>query len=533
METNPNRRPITRRSFIFGAAAVVTGLAVHELRGCSDESKAVPEVDNHFEPGSGEAILNPEVKVRPRNEDFGDADQVDGELSTEFLIRRNAPVFTLIHTVKNGDTASEIASRYFTSNPGTLDNSEIVSLGLKNIKSANNLSDDMMIKEGQTLLIPVSEPVAVRRDGMSLKEISERWGFSVDSIQTLNDEVSDNPAFADWAYLPMQLIPETEKNEELYVLENKEGGPRSYWGIAQELGTGLSTLLARNLVNPTHLEYGHILVVRKEQQDKPTITTTTTLGTTTTLPDNPGDPRDPGNPGDKDGITPEDMIAQRAWTGEIVRTDENDKLEQNISVERMEEIVLTPEGYNDFIGSIDTETLGEAFEIAGTTYHKNGKELIIDDPEFFIIHHTAQGVERGVSGMERLTTSILGNGLSVQWAINQDDLTYRLVTNPKIACNHAYGHNSKSTGVELVTDGSRAQGSVTNEQLASAMYLAYYVVTEVYGKKITEDTIKELIVGHREINDRTELGKRGKPDFFEGAMDKFRERVLTLVEQLS
>lgn len=530
MESGPL---INRRRFMVGAAAaVLAGLTANQLRGCdSDITDGVPEIDNSFEPGSGQEILDPEVKIRPKGEDFGDADQVEGELSELHIVRHNAPIFTLIHTVKKGDTASGLATRYFTADADGLSGDAVIELGLKNIRAANNLGEDMMINEGQSLYIPISEPVAIRRDGMSLEEIAEAWGFSKEAVLALNDIEGSSPDASGWAYLPMQRIPETKDGEGLYVLENKEDGPTSYWGVAQELGTGLSTLLARNLVDPEHLEYGHILVVSEEYQDN-NLTTTTTTAPNTTTTTTPGN-TDPVNPGDEDGISPEDLIAQRTWDGEIVRTDENDKLEQEISVERMEEVVLTAEGYRLFVDSIDTTTFGSVFEEAGTTYHRDGKEFVIDEPEFFVIHHTAQGVEPGIAGMERLTKSILGNGLSVQWAINQDNHAYRLVTDPKIACNHAYNHNAISTGVELVTDNTRAQGSVSNEQLASAMYLAYYVVTEFYGREITEDNISDLIVGHREINDRTGKGKAGKPDFFEGAMDEFRTHVLKLADELN
>lgn len=527
----PHMPRISRRALLLGVLGAGAALLIGNRMLGNDDSDGLAQAEPTYEPNTGSKPFNPEVKIRDHAVEFGDADPTEHEESTVNQLRRVAPVFTLVHTVKSGETVDQLASRYYSSPVnGKTTEEQTSDIAHKALTAANELNEDGDINVGQVLYIPISEPVAIKKDGKTTAEIAALWGFSVESIEAVNAGREQDPkhdGLEDWLYLPAQQMPSLADRERVYVLERTEDGPTTYFGIAKELGTGLSTLIGRNKPDPAHLEYGHVLVASTESLD--TTTTTAQPTTTTTIaPKHPKDPT-PKDPGDGDGVTPEDLIKQRTWTGEIVRTDQTDKLEQNISIERIEEIVLTREGYDAWLKTIDAKTYVSVFEEAGTVWTEKG---ILDDPQYFIIHHTAQGVEPGVTGMERLTNSIKNNRLSVQWSINQESETYQLVTNPKIACSHAYEVNDKATGVELVTDMTRAQGSVTTEQLTNAMYLAYYVVTDIYGKDATGD-LKEIVVGHREINDRLGVGTEGKPDFFEGAMDMFRAKLSEFAHEMA
>lgn len=79
-----------------------------------------------------------------------------------------------------------------------------------------------------------------------------------------------------------------------------------------------------------------------------------------------------------------------------------------------------------------------------------------------------------------------------------------------------------------MTDDSRAQGSLTEKQLTSALYLAYYINSEVY--KNNKNDMK-AVVGHREIDDRVGT-LNGKPDFFKNTMDAFRTKLDSLARQM-
>lgn len=516
---------LSRRRFLAGIGAVGAGVVLGIRANRDDSVPATDEVEPGYEPSAGEELFNPIVKIRPRVEDFGDIEVSEAEQSTAERLRRAAPVFTLVHTVRAGETVSELARRYYA--PRSTDSADVDEAfiaGITGLGAANHLDDEGSINEGQQLYVPISEPVSVELDGRTVADIAAEWGFSQTAVEAVNADPEQTVPLDNVLYLPVQRMPDLAEDEEVYVVGRQENGdPTTYYSIAQARGTGLSTLIGRNKPDPARLESGHVLIASAPEADEPTPTVPTTPPSVPSDPASPEVPREPD-----DGVTPEELISTRTWSGEIVRTHENDELEQDITIERIEDITLSREGYENWLSSIDTETFVEVFERA-KTLHPAGE---LSSPEYFIIHHTAQGVEAGVTGMERLTSSMVNNGLSVQWAINQENETYQLVTNPKLACNHAHGINPRSTGVELVTDSTRAQGSVTTEQLASAIYLAYYVVTEVYGKDPTGD-LKGVVVGHREINDRLDVGSAGKPDFFEESMDEFRGKLSAFAEAMA
>ncbi len=201
------------------------------------------------------------------------------------------------------------------------------------------------------------------------------------------------------------------------------------------------------------------------------------------------------------------LTAERRWDGEILRSSEADKLEDQITLEKLSQIKLSPEGYEKFKNSINTEFV-RAFENAGSL-HPSG---IIKNPEHFILHHTGMGYKDGKEGVKQFINGMAINGFSVQWLIDREGIAYLLVRNPLQAANHAAPRNTTSTGVEIMTDATRAQGSLTFEQLQASLYLAYYVNTEIYDNA-PEDL--KSVVGHRHVNEATKTGTTGKPDFTE------------------
>jgi hypothetical protein len=519
---------IGRRGFMLGAGAAAT-LALLGIRATRPDNEAPQSTEPV--PTTGEAIVRQmTVSMRPRAEDFGDADTSEVEETDAQRLRRVAPVFTITHTVQPGESVLGLARQYYLQSD-TFDREQTVSLGAQAIAANARLSGDMLLAEGQQLYIPVSEPVVVPNEGKSIKQLAAELGYDSEVLEAIN---TDNPPEADgFVYLPIQQMPSLRDGEQVYVVTPADDGHQvTYYGIAQELGTGLSTLIGRNKPVPSHLEYGHILIASIPDTSRDTTstsTTTTAPATPTTTEPTP----EPPVTGDEDGVTPEDLIAERSWSDEIVRTVENDELEQNITIERLEEVQLSPEGYEAWLGTIDRDTFLTVFEQAGTL-HPAG---VIDAPRYFVVHHTAQGVEPGVLGMQRLTGSMIGAGLSVQWTITHAEpdggsKTYQLVSDPKLACNHAYGINDQSTGVELISDETRAQGSLTREQLTEALYLAYYVVSKIYGKDPTQN-LEDIVVGHREINDRLDVGSAGKPDFFEDVMVQFRAKLQGFAEDMA
>jgi LysM repeat protein len=522
---------IGRRGFMIGAGAAAT-LILLGIRASRPDSQPGQSADEVSPLASGETTaLQMEIAMRPRAEAFGDADISEVEETNAERLRRVAPVFTIVHTVQAGESASLLSRLYYAPSE-TFDRDETQALGLQAIAANGRLSGDMPLAVGQQLYVPVSEPVVVPNNGKTLEEVAADYGYDSEALRVIN---AGNPPEADgYTYLPVQQMPTIRDSEQLYIVTPADDDHLiTYYGIAQELGTGLSTLIGRNKPVPSHLEYGHVLVASKPAESSDTTSTTTTTSTppsTTTTTEPAGEPR---SPGDEDGVTPEDLIAERAWSGEIVRTIENDELEQDITIERLEEVQLNREGYEAWLETIDRDTFRTVFEQAGTL-HPEGS---LDAPRYFVVHHTAQGVESGILGMQRLTGSMIGSGLSVQWAITHAEpgggsKTYQLVSDPKLACNHAFGINDQSTGVELISDDSRAQGSLTTEQLTEALYLAYYVVSEVYEKDPTQN-LEDIVVGHREINDRLDVGSAGKPDFFEGVMVQFRAKLQAFAEDIA
>src|SRR5690606_6554083 len=108
----------------------------------------------------------------------------------------------------------------------------------------------------------------------SLEDIADEWGFGLDALTAVN---SDVPAEVEGhVYLPMQQMPTLADDERLYLVKPAtDGHLMTYYSIAQELGTGLSTLIGRNKPVPTHLEYGHLLVASHPEEPGDATTTST------------------------------------------------------------------------------------------------------------------------------------------------------------------------------------------------------------------------------------------------------------------
>lgn len=333
---------VGRRGFLIGAGATAAALLFGIRQTRPDRTGApLPETSPHT---SGEReVLRPRIAMRPRPELFGDADVSEAEQTDAEYLRRIAPVFTVVHTVGQGETISGLARRYYAPS-ASIDADETLGWGIRAIAAANGLSDETELSQGTELYVPISEPVVIASKGKSLADIATEWGFSVESLRAVNADNAEGTD--DYVFLPVQQMPTLADDERLYLVEHAEDGHMmTYYSIAQELGTGLSTLIGRNKPVPTHLEYGHILVASHPDASGDT-TTTTTAATTTTSPTTtttPGSEPAP-TPGNEDGVTPEDLIGERDWSGEIVRTTESDQLEQDITIERLEEVVLTQIG---------------------------------------------------------------------------------------------------------------------------------------------------------------------------------------------
>lgn len=484
-ENNPTRRPNpTRRTFLKGTV----GAAAAWFLG----RRFFGKDDGYLE---NQRMLDPEIHIRElpgKNSNGGGQheDESDSDFSFEERIRFNAPVFTLVHTVATGESMSSIARRYYA--PGLIENG--VAQRALIAANAEAHPNPNIIRPTDKLYIPIAEPAVVRAEGKNpLEEVARKYGFSLRSIQALNQgEVKDV------VYLPIHAMPKLKEGETFYVTKATDS---SYYGIVQTGDYNLATLLGRNRPDASRLEHGHILIVKKGEEVLAVPLPTTTAPSTTV----------PEPEVIEDGQSVRQLVGQRSWTNEIDGSLRSAELEQKITVERFKNVKLTAEGYRKFVRSLNTEFAG-VFEEANTI-HPVG---IITNPEYFILHHTAQGYKDNRAGVEQFIQSITNNKLSVQWLIDRHGATYLLVKNPKQACNHARSLNSVSTGVEIMTDETRAQGSLTEKQLESALYLAYYVHTQVYGYGMGR--LDEVIVGHRDINDRKGVGTAGKPDFFTSVM---------------
>ncbi|HSW47564.1 MAG TPA: N-acetylmuramoyl-L-alanine amidase [Candidatus Saccharimonadales bacterium] len=514
-------KPVGRRGFLIGAgAAGITGAAI--LTGCdspshrrntgapNDHDPKPPPVDNNLR------ILNPEVKIwpKPQGNESNNGPTDKTNLTPEQMQRLKAPVFTLTHTVSDGETMNDLVSRYY--DKALVDDG----VALRAIKAANTnerIPNPDNIYAGDKLYIPITEPVIERFNGPDpIGQAAEKYRFNPDAIRKLN--VGGDPGIV---YLPKQASPQLKDQESLYVVKGED---KTYFSIAQKKGYNLATLLGRNRPDASALQLGHILIVKPESE-APKVETPNT-----TIPDTVPTTRPATSPPTIDVKDVDAKIKQlekdRNYpNGVYDQSERAAALEQDITIERLKKVQPTPEGYGKFLKTINRDFAG-AFEDADTTRHPY---QIIDHPDYFIIHHTAYGYREGLAGVQQFIQSVVNESLSVQWLIDGDGTPYQLVRKPKVACNQAYGVNQYSTGVEIMTNDSKAQGSITEKQLTSALYLAYYVTTQIYGRNKSE--LDSVVVGHREIDDRKGQND-GKPDFFKSAMDPFRDKLDDFAKQM-
>lgn len=529
---------ITRRRLLQGAAAVVAAYTIgNRLRACnSDDTIQLAEVTPGFE-AEAVRVFNPEVVIREPSVNPSEgccSDASSGEdgfkITPENVVetvRREAPVFTLVHTVEAGDTVEAIVNRYYGASEAsittTTDGEE---LPLAAFLAANPIDDIDQIEIDRELYIPVADPVIVQKHGRALAEIAAEWGLSETSLAAVNSRRGSSAHHEgselteEFVVLPMQLLPEKDTNEtEVFVV--KPGGPATYYSIAEQTSGDLAAIVGSNKPEPTRLEFGHMLRIAKNQTKPAPPTVTTEPGRE---PEPPSDDKiDHGieHPADK---TPDALRQQRVWSGELERTHETDDLEQRITQAQLQEITISRNGYLDWVERIDQKLAG-VFEEKGVA-DPDTKVT----PKYFVVHHTAQGYnsDSSYAGVEHMVSSMSNRPTSIQWGIGRGGDTYQLVSDPLVRASHALDFNHEATGVEILTDSDRAQGSITNEQLTEALYLAYYVLTEVYEIEATSKNIDAVIRGHRELNDREKKGTLGKPDFFEETMNEFRARVKAL-----
>lgn len=518
-----NGERLSRREFITSAVlATASALAVKELLLSGDakgsEFDRPPTAEEADVPGE----FDPQVFIRETaSEGVGhhhETATTEVELDEVGIARLEGPVFTLVHTVSEGENLTMLARRYYQ--PEIFESG----LAIEALLASNPglAANPDLLKKDLALFIPIAEPVIVEPSGDKPLEVAaSKYGFSIRSLIALNG----NQQKYNHIYLPIHANPTLRGNEKLIVMPQ---GAQSYYGIAKENNYDLAKLLGRNRPDASRLENGHLIIV-SDDNDTPEVPPATSdevpatpprrQTTTTTTPES----RDGGASG-------EALISQRTWSEVIDGSLESAMLEQAITIEKLNNIELTVDGYRNFVASINIEYAG-VFEEAGTT-HPAG---IIENPEYFILHHTAYGYKEGTAGTQQFIQSMINNRLAIQWLIDREGNTYQLVRDPRYASNHARGLNEKSTGVEVMTDSTKAQGSLTNQQLAAMLYLALYVHAEVYEKSSEE--IEDVVVGHRDINDRLSrpgetFGTAGKPDFFTDVMEVIWPKLKKLAEEI-
>ena len=222
----------------------------------------------------------------------------------------------------------------------------------------------------------------------------------------------------------------------------------------------------------------------------------------------------------------------------------NDRLETQIALEVLNNVVLTKEGYEKFKAGIRRDRIG-VFENVGSVLKSRGR-FIKKIPKYFLYHHTAHVYEDStntlIEGMKR-------DGFSVQWNINRDAICEQFTSEPMtVGYQHAKDFNLDSEGVEMetwpgkdeadirsfrhgVTNRPGFQGDLTAEQYEAGAYLGAYVVHELWDLPL--HIVSEHLVGHRELNDKTGLGVSGKPDFNQAIMDPYRAKIGGFLPQLA
>ncbi|CAN5712839.1 hypothetical protein BH23PAT2_BH23PAT2_08390 [soil metagenome] len=130
MELPGDNKNISRRTFLRAAGALLIVGLVRVLPSRESRPDLLP-ITPEVEPGDQRALYDPEIHMRvPEVETDGNEhccadarDDKELEIHPENVVsimRLEAPVFTMVHTVQDGDTVGELLDRYY----GQTDKSE-------------------------------------------------------------------------------------------------------------------------------------------------------------------------------------------------------------------------------------------------------------------------------------------------------------------------------------------------------------------------------------------------------------------------
>lgn len=219
-----------------------------------------------------------------------------------------------------------------------------------------------------------------------------------------------------------------------------------------------------------------------------------------------------------------------------ITTEAVAELEESVAA-RIEDVILTEEGYSRFVESIDRSFLEEA--TSKYTYDPNKNEVPQEKAELFIWHYTTvyyNGRGRqitspigNVADVSHFLESTKNNGVGIQYFIDRSGNTYQL-TDADTRVSHIPPHSSVSIGVEIESD---TQDNITTAQYESAAYLAAYTI--MTQNLLADNEIDEVLYGHaelREIDRQTDPSLNVRSDFMASESAALRDKVKALIIQI-
>ncbi len=187
--------------------------------------------------------------------------------------------------------------------------------------------------------------------------------------------------------------------------------------------------------------------------------------------------------------------------------EDPDEVEAKGSIERINSIELTLEGYEEFVRNIDRSYM--EFASSKSAFNGSTGSPEFKPFEFLTLHFTTLYVNEdgrnnqqpiGNFSPERLIRSMDNQSgdscCGVQWTIGRDATTYQL-TDKDTRTKHNPPYDSVSSGVEIE---AVEQDDITKAQYEAAAYLSLYVL-------VLEDKLKpgvdisSRVVGHGEIRE--------------------------------
>lgn len=246
--TPPEETTPHRRAKLVATIALATGLLIPT--GCAESNETDSGDDRCFT----EVVDNSILPASTYEDVHGDIDQSDETLPTP------AHSFSIIHTVQEGETLSEISDCFFSQ----------IDLGLKSIQTSNPFITDVeVISPGQELTINITSATTLNaEEPVSVTELSKYTGYPEDVLWAINRSDDDAEYLSGSIAIPKQRPIITDENSEVVIVQSGD----TISQIAADAGVTMVDLIHLNEdafpEDPNLIKPGNMILVPTKKPSK-------------------------------------------------------------------------------------------------------------------------------------------------------------------------------------------------------------------------------------------------------------------------